>query len=61
MAVANQPALPPKASAERGRGRAMCESLFNLADGPRKKLIIKLNNLVYVFTSYLTPNAPKTM
>jgi hypothetical protein len=32
-----------------------------LADRPRKKLITKLNNLIYVFTSYLTSNAPKTM
>ncbi len=35
--------------------------LFNLADRPRKKLITKLNNLFYVFTSYSMSNAPKTM
>ena len=35
--------------------------LFNLADWPRKKLITKLNNLFYVFTSYSISKAPKTM
>ncbi len=40
----------------------MCEGfLFNSADRPRKKIITKLNNLFYVFTSYSTSNAPKTM
>ena len=35
--------------------------LFNSADWPRKKLITKLNTLFYVFTSYSTSKAPKTM
>ena len=61
MAVANQPALPPGASSE-GVGRGRCARvLFNSADRPRKKLITKLNNLFYVFTSYSTSNAPKTV
>ncbi len=33
--------------------------LFNLADRPRKKLIIKLNDLYYVFTFYSTSTPPK--
>jgi hypothetical protein len=45
----------------RGWARAMCEGLFNLADRLRKKLVTKLNNLFYVFTSYSTSNTPKTM
>ena len=61
MAVANQPALPPGASSE-GVGRGRCARvLFNLAELPRQKLITKLNDLFYVFSSYLTSNAPKTM
>ena len=61
MAVANQPALPPGASLE-GVGQGRCARvLFNSADQPRKKIITKLNNLFYVFTSYSTSNAPKTM
>ena len=61
MAVVNQPVLPPGASLE-GVGPGRCARvLFNLADRPRRKLINKLNNLFYVFTSYSTSNAPKTM
>jgi len=61
MAVVNQPARPLGASSE-GVGRGRCARvLFNSAELPRKKLITKLNNLFYVFTSYLTSNAPKTM
>ena len=45
-----------------GVGRGRCARvLFHSADRPRKKLITKLNNLFYVFTSYSTSNAPKTM
>jgi hypothetical protein len=51
----------PRSLFGRGRARAMCEGLFNSADRPRKKLITKLNNLFYAFTSYLMSNAPKTM
>jgi hypothetical protein len=61
MAVANQPALPLGASLE-GVGRGLCARvLFNSADRPRKKLITKLDNLIYVFTFNSTSNAPKTM
>jgi len=61
MAVANLPAIPPGASSE-GVGQGRCvRVLFNSADLPRKKLITNLNNLFYVFTSYSTSNAPKTM
>ena len=61
MAVGNQPSLPQGASSK-GVGRGRCARvLFNSADRPRKKLIIKLNDLCYVFTSYSTSNNPKTM
>jgi len=61
MAVVNLPALPPGASSE-GVGRGRCAGvLFNSADRPRKKLISNLNDLFYVFTSYSTSSAPKTM
>jgi len=57
MAVANLPALPPGASSE-GVAQGRCARvLFNLADRPRTNL----NDLFYVFTSYSTSNAPKTM
>ncbi len=62
MAVANQPALPPGASLEGvGRVGRCARVLCNSADRLRKKLITKLNDLFYVFTSYSTSNAPKTM
>jgi hypothetical protein len=60
MAVANQPALPPGASSE-GVGRGVSvRVLFNSADRPRKTIVTKLNDLLHVFTSYSTSNAPKT-
>ena len=60
MAVANQPALPPGASPE-GVGVGRCARvLFNSADRPRKTIVTKLNDLLHVFTSYSTSNAPKT-
>jgi hypothetical protein len=44
-----------------GVGQGQCPRvLFNSADRPRKKLITKLNNLFYVFTSYSTCSTPKT-
>jgi len=59
MAVANLPTPPPGASSERvGRGRC-ARVLFNSAHRPRKKLITKLNDLFYVFTSCSTPTPPK--
>jgi len=61
MAVANLPALPLGASSEGVRQGRCARVLFNSADRPRKKIITNLNDLFYVFTSYSTSNAPKTM
>ena len=52
----------PREPLQKGVGQGRCvRVLFNSADQPRKKLITKLNSLFYVFTSYSTSNAPKTM
>jgi hypothetical protein len=61
MAIANQLTPPPGAYAEGDYQGRCCRVSYNYANQPRKKLIKKINNFVFVFYKLSKSNAPKAM